>query len=121
MTPAVAVSERGYNDAGSTVVSLTLLSMVCLDTSSTVAPTFNPSRDRREHRLAHVALAPPTGSSATLGDGLAEIYQRSLSSYDDGAPDGTAALAGRKIHASVGGEATSSASVPARSANNGPP
>ena len=45
----------------------------------------------------------------------------SLSSYDDGAADGTAALAGRQIHASVQVEAASSTSVPARSANNGPP
>src|SRR5207237_5642394 len=67
------------------------------------------------------SASPSTGSSATLGDGLAEACQRSPPSYDDGAADGTAALAGRKIHASVGGEAASSASVPARSANNGPP
>ena len=71
--------------------------------------------------LAEVALPPSTGSSATLDDGLAEACQRSPSSYDDGAADGTTALPGRKIHASVQGEAASSASVPARSANNGVP
>ena len=100
-------------------MSVTSLSMVCFEKSSTVAPTFNPSRDRREHHLADVALAPPTGSSATLGDGLAEIYQGSLSSYADVAPDGTTGLAGHRIHASVDGIAASSTSVPARSANNG--
>jgi hypothetical protein len=45
--------------------------------------------------------------------------QRSLSSYDDGAADGTAGLAGIKVQASVHGEAASSTSVPARSADNG--
>ena len=82
-----------------------------------------PARDGKidyPSRLAEVALAR-NGSSATVGDGSAEVCQRSVSSYDDGAPDGTAALPGRKMHASVGGEAASSASVPARSANNGPP
>ena len=69
--------------------------------------------------LAEVALAPPTGSSATLGDGLAEACQRSPSSYDDGAADGTAGLAGRLVHASVLGVPASSTSVPARSADNG--
>jgi hypothetical protein len=69
--------------------------------------------------LDGVALAPPTGSSATLGDGLAEACQRSPSSYDDGAADGTAGLAGREIHASVEGVAASSTSVPARPADNG--
>ena len=75
--------------------------------------------DPREHRLAEVALPPSTGSSATLGDGLAEACQRSAPSYDDGAADGTAGLAGRQIRASVQGEAASSTSVPARSADNG--
>ena len=70
--------------------------------------------------LAEVALPPSTGSSATLGDGLAEACQRSPSSYDDGAADGTAGLAGIKVRALVRGEAASSASVPARSADNGP-
>ena len=70
--------------------------------------------------LAEVALPPSTGSSATLGDGLAEVCQRSLSSYDDGAADGTAGLAGHKVRALVRGEAASGASVPARSADNGP-
>ena len=69
--------------------------------------------------LAGVALAPPTGSSATGSDGLAEACQRLPSSYDDGAADGTAGLAGIKVQASVQGEAASSTSVPARSANNG--
>ena len=41
------------------------------------------------------------------------------SSYDDGAADGTAGLAGIKVQASVQGEAASSTSVPARSADNG--
>ena len=44
----------------------------------------------------------------------------SVSSYDDGAADGTAGLAGHKVRALVRGEAASSASVPARSADNGP-
>ena len=70
--------------------------------------------------LAEVALPPSTGSSATLGDGLAEACQRSPSSYDDGAADGTSGLAGLKVRALVRGEAASSASVPARSADNGP-
>jgi len=72
------------------------------------------------HRLAGVALAPPPGSSATLGDGLAEACQCSPSSYDDGAADGTTGLAGHKVRALVRGEAASSASIPARSADNGP-
>ena len=70
--------------------------------------------------LAEVALPPSTGSSATLGDGLAEACQRSPSSYDDGAADGTAGLAGTKVRALVRGEAASSTSVPARSADNRP-
>ena len=69
--------------------------------------------------LAEVALPPSTGPSATLGDGLAEACQRSPSSYDDGAADGTTGLAGHKVQASVHGEAASSTSVPARSADNG--
>jgi hypothetical protein len=64
--------------------------------------------------------ACPNGSSATLGDGLAEACQRSAPSYDDGAADGTAGLAGIKVRALVRGEAASSTSVPARSADNGP-
>ena len=71
-------------------------------------------------RLAEVALPSPTGSSATLGDGLAEACQRSRSFYDDGAADGTAGLAGIKVRALVRGEAAFSTSVPARSADNGP-
>src|SRR5262249_61040100 len=69
--------------------------------------------------FADVALAPPTGPSATVSDGLAEACQRSLSSYDDGAADGTAGLAGHSIQASVDGVAAFSTSVPARSADNG--
>ena len=69
--------------------------------------------------LAGVALAPPTGSSATLGDGLAEACQRSAPSYDDGATDGTAGVASRKVHAPVHSEGASGVSVPARSAHNG--
>ena len=70
--------------------------------------------------LAELALVPSTGSSARLGDGLAEACQRLPSSYDDGAADGTAGLAGIKIRALVRGEAASSASVPAGSTDNGP-
>ena len=69
--------------------------------------------------LAEVALPLSKGSSATLGDGLAEACQRSAPSYDDGAADGTTGLAGHKVQASVHGEAASSTSVPARSADNG--
>jgi hypothetical protein len=43
----------------------------------------------------------------------------SLSSYDDPSADGTG-LAGHKVRALVRGEAASGASVPARSADNGP-
>jgi hypothetical protein len=39
----------------------------------------------------------PDGSIATLGDGLAEVCQRSLSSHDDSAADGTTGLAGHKV------------------------
>ncbi len=70
--------------------------------------------------LAAVALAPPTGSSYRERR-FGSVCRRSVSSYDDGAADGTAALAGHKVHASIGGEAASSTSVPARSANNGRP
>ena len=70
--------------------------------------------------LAGVALAPPTGSSATGSDGLAEACQRLPSSYDDGAADGTTGLAGHKVRALVRCEAARDASVPARSADNGP-
>src|SRR4029077_10357125 len=70
--------------------------------------------------LAEVALPLSTGSSARLGDGLAEACQRSVSSYDDGAADGTAGLAGIKVQALLRGESASSASVPARPADNGP-
>ena len=59
-------------------------------------------------------------SSATLGDGLAEACQRSASSYDEGAANGTTGLAGHKVRALVRGEAPFSASVSARSADNGP-
>ena len=70
--------------------------------------------------LAEIALPLSTGSSATLGDGLAEACQCSPSSYDDGAADGTAGLARTKVRALVRGEAPFSTSVPARSADNGP-
>ena len=70
--------------------------------------------------LARMERAKPDGSSATPGVALAEACQRLPSSYDDGAADGTAGLAGHKVRASVRGEAASSASVPARSADNGP-
>src|SRR2546430_17606358 len=63
--------------------------------------------------LAGVALAPPTGSSATGSDGLAEACQRLPSSYGDGAADGTTGLAGHRVQASVHGEAASSTTVPA--------
>ena len=66
------------------------------------------------------SASPVNGSSATLGDGLAEVCQRSPFSYDDGAADGTTGLAGIKVRALVRGEAASSTSVPARSADNGP-
>ena len=64
---------------------------------------------------------PNQGSSATLGDGLAEVCQRSQPSYDNPSADGTAGLAGHKVQASVHGEAASSTSEPARAANNGFP
>src|SRR5438552_12483314 len=50
--------------------------MVCFEKSSTVAPTFNPSRDRREHRLADLALAP-------MGQALlsATVWQRSTNAH----------------------------------------
>jgi hypothetical protein len=66
------------------------------------------------------SACPTKGSSATLGDGFAEACQRSPSSHDDGAADGTTGLAGIKVRALVRGEAASSTSVPARSADNGP-
>ncbi|PYK12510.1 MAG: hypothetical protein DME65_03905 [Verrucomicrobia bacterium] len=65
------------------------------------------------------SASPSTGSNATLGDGWQRACQRSPSSYDDGAADGTVGLAGIEVQASVQGEAASSTSVPARSANNG--
>src|SRR6266513_2746987 len=70
--------------------------------------------------LAEGALPSSTESTATLGDGLAEACQRSPSSYDEGAADGTTGLAGIKVRALVRGEAASSTSEPARSADNGP-
>jgi hypothetical protein len=80
--------------------------------------TAKPQRSARASSCRGSA-SPINGSSATLGDGLAEVCQRSPSSYDDGAADGTAGLAGRQIRALVQGEAASSTSVPARSADNG--
>ena len=44
----------------------------------------------------------------------------SVSSYDDGAADGTTGLAGPKVRALVRCEAAPSVSVPARSTDNGP-
>ena len=62
--------------------------------------------------------ANPDGSSAKLGAVLAEACQRSVSSDDDGASDGTAGLAGRKVHALIQGVAAYRTSVPPCSANN---
>ncbi|PYL06928.1 MAG: hypothetical protein DME33_12285 [Verrucomicrobia bacterium] len=50
---------------------------------------------------------------------ICQRLARLVVSQDDGAADGTAGLAGHKVRALVRGEAASSASVPARSANNG--
>ena len=86
----------------------------------TPSPTLLPAAPAIESSRPEVALPISTGLSATLGDGLAEVCQRSASSYDDGAADGTAGLASRKVHAPVHSEAASSTSVPARSADNGP-
>ena len=61
--------------------------------------------------LARMNAPSPDGSSATLGDRLAEVCQRSPSSYDDGAADGTTGLAGIKVRALVRGEAASSTST----------
>ena len=47
-----AVNDRGYSYAGNTVESVTSLSMVCLRTFSTVAPTFDPSRSTYPDLLA---------------------------------------------------------------------
>src|SRR5882724_3913430 len=44
LTPAAAASQRIYSYAGNTVDRVSSLSMVCSDTFSTVAPTFDPSR-----------------------------------------------------------------------------
>src|SRR4029077_7297093 len=74
---------------------------------------------KRVMGLARIERANPDWSSVTLGDGLAEGCRRSASSHDDGAADGTTGLPGLKVQASVHGEAASSTSVPARSANNG--
>ena len=41
-------------------------------------------------------------------------------SHDDGAADGSTGLAGHRVRALVRGEAAPGASVPARSADNGP-
>src|SRR4029077_7020463 len=49
--------------------------------------------------------------------GFGSVCRRSVSSYDDGAADGTTGL---KVRALVRGEAAHGASVPARSADNGP-
>ena len=63
--------------------------------------------------------ACPDGSSATLGDGLAEVCQRSQPSYDNPSADGTAGLASHKVHALVQGVVASSTSVSARPPNDG--
>jgi hypothetical protein len=44
LTPAATLSDGGSGYAGNTVERVTSLSMVCLETFSTVAPTFDPSR-----------------------------------------------------------------------------
>ena len=65
--------------------------------------------------------ACPTNRVKRYGERrFGSVCQRSPSSYDDGAADGTTGLAGHKVRALVRGEATSSASVLARSADNGP-
>ena len=80
-----------------------------------------PPRDRSVTTVCELRLFVGAGQGQ-LGAVVVSLTNLSgTPSHDDGAADGTAALAGRKIHASVRGEATSSASVPARSANNGPP
>src|SRR6266480_1631807 len=85
-----------------------------------VAKTKILSSEPPEHRLAEVALSPYQRDQALRS---ATVWQRACQrlppSYDDGAADGTADLAGIKVQASVQGEAASSTSVPARSANNG--
>ena len=82
--------------------------------------TAKAQRSARASSCRGSAFPLSTGSSATLGDGLAEACQRSPPSYDDGAADSTTGLAGIKVRALVRGEAASSTSVPARSADNGP-
>jgi hypothetical protein len=81
---------------------------------------FTEGCDRESIVLPRYRFPYQQDPSATLGDGLVEICQCSVSSYDDGAANGTTGLAGHKIRALVRGEAPSSASVPARSADNGP-
>src|SRR6185436_11064459 len=69
---------------------------------------------RFEHwSVVKLPLAP--AYRPDLGDGLTEACQRSPSSYDDGAADGTAGLGGTKVRALVRGEAAFSTSVSARS------
>jgi len=106
------------NETDATLQSSLWVVVTRSDSSGRGQRGANQRSDPREHRLAEVALAR-NGSSATVGDGLAEACQRSPPSYDDGAADGTAGLAGRQIRALVQGEAASSTSVPARSADNG--
>ena len=48
------------------------------------------------------------------------VTAESMSSYDDGATDGTTGLAGHKVRALVCDETAFSTSEPARSADNGP-
>ena len=69
--------------------------------------------------LAGVALAP--NRVKRYGERrFGSVCQRSVSSYNDGAADGTTGLAGLKVRALVRGEAASGASEPARSSDNGP-
>jgi hypothetical protein len=63
--------------------------------------------------------ACPNESSATVGDGLAEVCQRSVPSYDDGAIEGAGAVAGRKVYRSLHSEAAYGVGVLTCAARNG--
>src|SRR4029077_9303603 len=65
--------------------------------------------------LPHSACPPRVKRYSERGFG--SVCRRLGSSYDDGAADGTT---GHKIRALVRGEAAHGASVPTRSADNGP-
>ena len=83
---------------------------------SAIASLTVPSRC-----LKHLAMTERHSASRGMSrSGCSGACQRSVPSYDDGAADSTAGLAGNKVRALVRGEAASSASVPARSADNGP-